>query len=712
MAIDPYHHCPHGSGKKIKFCCPKLIAEFEKTDRLGAADQMSALEQHLERALKSHPTNLCLLGDLALARLDQGKLESASEVISTMVEHHPQNASALALQAVVVLKAGQLHEGIAQLQKAFSATSTILPTAIGLACFEVARLAIAADQPIVASAHLQATMVMNHEGEWAQHLLQQLLASDEIPLVTKSEFNWDDFTGDAEWKELFNRAMKVARSMKWQEMIDQLLPLVEQYPEEPLLWQRLAWTQAALGQEKSAAESFRRLAACERADWENRIEAAAVAEYLDIRDEDKSEMVRRTFTVTNYDELQTNLLSDRHLSFREVDRERWLSREETPPLAQFSLLDRPKIKEDAEGLTVEQLPHIVGNLQVFGKSTEQEARLEWVFYADDPIEEAAAILRRVAGSAMGEMQSEEVVDSVPREAMALTVRVLPPEEGDPKRMDDMYKECRRNAILKHWPTLRLARLGDQSAAEAAKDPNHQVAVMAAILNLETSYASTFGLETFKQLRESLQLPEPGPVTLGDCPAALFPIARVPRLEFSDVDDESLETLLRRSLTVAYRPAVKVVCLEVINRETLLENLDASFIYEQLIASNSSLQEAKEYIALAREATKDTLPSDATWDLAEFGVLLDHGEPEEAALVLQAVVQDHRNEPDVMHTVQQILVQFGMINPDGTMRAPSLDESLSEEASQEAGVWTPGQASSPSGQPESEKSGGLWLPGMD
>lgn len=714
MAIDPYSYCPHGSGKKLKFCCPKLIHEFEKIDRMGSADQMLALEQHLERTLKTHPTNPCLLGDLALVRIDQEKFDAASEVVNTMLQHHPENPSALGLQAVLLLKEEQLRDGIAQLQNAFSASTTVLPTSIGYACFEAGQLAFFQNEAIVASAHLQATLVMNHQAEYAQHYLHQLLSSTEVPLVLKAEFSWDDYTGEAPWKEAFNEAMQVARSLRWQEMIDKLFPLVEQYPDEPLLWERLAWTQAALAQQDFAAESFRRLAACEAANRDDRIEAAAVAENLGVRKEDKADMVRRTYQVEDYDALHTNLLSDRHLSSREVERERWASREEIPPLAQFNLLNRPKIKEDSPDLTVDQLPNIIGDLRLFGKSTEQEARLEWVFYSGDLFDEAEALLRRVAGSPLGEMLKEEVVDSLPREAMALTVRVLPPEDGVPQRLNEIYQECRKKAILEKWPQLRLERFGKQTAVEAASDPFYQILVSGAVLNLETAYAGTFGLEMFDQLREQLQLPKLPPVELGDTSAALVPISRVPRLELANLDDESLETLFQRSLSVAYKPAIKAVAREVLQRDRLVEKIGPQFLYEQLLASTTTLEEAQEYLQQAREATKEILPSDATWDLAEFGLLLDYGFPERAGEVLNAIVRDHHREPDTMQTVQQILIQFGMLNPDGSMRESPMPEEAPQESAAEGGLWTPGQPSGAAGPPppQSEKSGGLWLPGME
>ena len=57
MAIDPYASCPGGTGKKIKFCCPDLLSELEKIDRMLTGNQRRACLDHLaaNRAQVSEP---------------------------------------------------------------------------------------------------------------------------------------------------------------------------------------------------------------------------------------------------------------------------------------------------------------------------------------------------------------------------------------------------------------------------------------------------------------------------------------------------------------------------------------------------------------------------------------------------------------------------------------------------------------------------------
>ena len=65
MPIDPYSPCPGGTGKKIKFCCPDLVTELEKIQRMLEGEQRAACLEHIE----SHRSQVSGSG---LPAVDQG----------------------------------------------------------------------------------------------------------------------------------------------------------------------------------------------------------------------------------------------------------------------------------------------------------------------------------------------------------------------------------------------------------------------------------------------------------------------------------------------------------------------------------------------------------------------------------------------------------------------------------------------------------------
>ena len=103
-------------------------------------------------------------------------------------------------------------------------------------------------------------------------------------------------------------------------------------------------------------------------------------------------------------------------------------------------------------------------------------------------------------------------------------------------------------------------------------------------------------------------------------------------------------------------------------------------------------------------------------LAELGLRLRRQEIDLFQNAVQAIVQKHSDNPEVMGRLQQILAQLGLINPDGSPRqAPGMGPAAQEPAG--GGLWTPdgdGGGAAPAGPAGGEASGGgkLWVPGMD
>ena len=49
MPIDPYTVCPGGTGKKVKFCCPDLVQELDKVQRMLEGELPTACLDYLRK---------------------------------------------------------------------------------------------------------------------------------------------------------------------------------------------------------------------------------------------------------------------------------------------------------------------------------------------------------------------------------------------------------------------------------------------------------------------------------------------------------------------------------------------------------------------------------------------------------------------------------------------------------------------------------------
>ena len=66
------------------------------------------------------------------------------------------------------------------------------------------------------------------------------------------------------------------------------------------------------------------------------------------------------------------------------------------------------------------------------------------------------------------------------------------------------------------------------------------------------------------------------------------------------------------------------------------------------------------------------------------------------------------EPGIGEQFFSLLVQLGIINPDGTPATPAASPAGSSD-----GIWTPGAATSETGQDPADGEGSkIWVPGMD
>ena len=172
-------------------------------------------------------------------------------------------------------------------------------------------------------------------------------------------------------------------------------------------------------QDAVAAEAWHRYAASEGVDLDDAVEAEALAHLLSTTEHPVVPEIAQVFTVLDSERVLERLLSERHVDRITADLSAMGNEESPVPKAAFWLLDRA-LPRNSEGLTFDQVPSILGEMYLFGRETDREARLEFVTTKTPDMEAKTERIRQLLAEFGGEVQKEETIREVPAATAALT----------------------------------------------------------------------------------------------------------------------------------------------------------------------------------------------------------------------------------------------------------------------------------------------------
>ena len=103
-------------------------------------------------------------------------------------------------------------------------------------------------------------------------------------------------------------------------------------------------------------------------------------------------------------------------------------------------------------------------------------------------------------------------------------------------------------------------------------------------------------------------------------------------------------------------------------------------------------------------------------LSEVGLRLSAGDGPGFQNAVETLSRQYGNDPEVMAKLQQTLMAYGLIGPDGAPRqAPGGPPPAAQQGGGGGGIWTPESGAPAPGSGGSGDGGGggkLWVPGMD
>ena len=103
MAIDAYSLCPAGTGKKIKFCCPDLISDLDKIERMIEGEQYVACLHHIDQLEKKDQYRACLMAAKSELLRITDQLDAARSYVAEFLQRFPENPTAWAESALLAM---------------------------------------------------------------------------------------------------------------------------------------------------------------------------------------------------------------------------------------------------------------------------------------------------------------------------------------------------------------------------------------------------------------------------------------------------------------------------------------------------------------------------------------------------------------------------------------------------------------------------------
>jgi hypothetical protein len=707
MPLDPYSPCPAGTGKKLKFCCSDLVGELEKIQRMLEGDQRLACLEHIEKLQAKYPGRACLMTSQALLMLGMGRKDEAKVVVDAVLAQAAMNPVALAESALITLGDGELQKAIEKLQLAISTSPNPMPATVVDVIASMAQALMHMDEVPSALGHLLLMASLVPQDEQILSLIVRLNASPQVPLLFKEEPDLLPAPAGVPWAKSFDEAVEPARRGSWRVAADKLTALATTAATSPELWHNLAVLRGWLADDRGAVEALRKLAALD-IDLDQRVEAEALAQLVDPdTTSEVIDLISITYPITNMEEL-TPKLADRRFAAVPVNTSAWTERNEAPPHSSFVMLDRAAPRSGV-GLTREAVPTVLGHVLVFGRQTDREARLE-MSLARPNLAAAQAALQELCGGQLGPAGSEEKRNEVSSSQWALSWNWRLPEDTPVDEVHKLLVSERRQAILERWTRTPLGALGGKTPEQAAQDAAQQVRVLGAILVLELSFQEASIGDIFAELRSQLKLPQPGPIDPTGKNVDRIPLARLHRVEWEKASDEDLLAANRRAMFAAAHLAVRKTAQALLTRSSLADKVNKSQVLGLLARLEDDTSQAIALLDQARTAAEAANQSTAMWDLEELSLRLERGEPDEFSRLMAHIQTHHAREPGVAQALMQILVEAGLVSPDGRPTRPPQDSSplvVPGAGAAEAGkIWTPDSEAAPG------KKSALWVPGAE
>ncbi len=701
MALSTNDFCPCGSGDKIRFCCGKEITkELEKLSSAIEGEQYIATLKQIEGLIETKGNLGCLLALRGIALMATGQIDAAQENALEFLDIEPENSTAWAQRAIT--SSDEPHKVMEYVQKCLEHSSTEqIPQLILPAIQGVTDALFASGNLFAAFSHLTLASAISRGNQQAVMRMFQFVQNPDYPLLLKQRLPLPSKSDDAPYAEAYEEIFELSRRGAWFLALDKVEDLLEENKGDQTLLKAVAVLNTYLGQDEGA-ETWREYITTLDSSSDDAIEAEAYAQMLENQSNPDVQPINRvTFQAADLDKIQELLVASdqaRLVPSPDFSNE---DPENPPPRAIFVITDRRQPESGVE-LTLDQVPKGIASIYLFGKQTDREARIELVPSSIGGEQAAADRLADIVDGNLGKEDSREEISQVPVLTDSMAWNPVFPDDTPQEKIQELSLEQRHNSLLEIFPKIKLAALGGMTPEEASVDFEARIKLDACLLIIESNLQCRDHNATLNNVRELLSLNPIEMLDPGNIDLNQVPDIRLARFDVTKLSTQQLGDVYQRCYFVGFRRGFLQAAEEIITRDEKPEHVNMSDVYAAVLESQDSIEKRLEIVELAKTEITALGESPAVWLLREIPLRLINQEAQTASDLIRKLETDHINEPGIAEQLYSLLVQMGVMNPDGT-RATSPGRTGGPS---EGGIWTPGSDSNVEGNSEGP---GLWIP---
>ncbi|TWT70055.1 tetratricopeptide repeat protein [Crateriforma conspicua] len=726
MSVDTYSICPCGNGKKIKFCkCKDSIHDMDRVIKMVEGGQVVPALDRLAAILEEHPDAAWALAIRGRLLIDLREYDTLAENAERFMRLQPSNPLALTQRAAAKLFSGDVESATGSMLDALTESGREVDSFVISVASVLSYTLLQTGAFLTARAYATlAVMAEGFEGQnAAMDVLGQLNHAPTIPMLLKSLPEPISRPSTVDWGERFDEAQGLLRSNKVVLAETKLQSLQRVASMEPAILSGLLHCAIWRGNLERQSDLLRQLSQCESLDQQQRVRFAAMAELVhpDLKGISVS-LTRLEATIGDLDEIEMAFLADSRVLKLPAEAAQSLRQEdeEVAPRVAFQILDRDR-PEPTEAPSVDNFPRSLAIVLLYGKQTDRDAKL---IALDMQSADAETVQSKLSELLPGVEYQSTQDRQLPFLVAARPQLALVQFEADPLAVDETIVSIQRSEVADRLTKIALPMLGDRSLVDAAQDSDAKFDCSVAVTIMESyDLLTSLDEELSGKIRSAANVDALPGLTISDDDIEDVANVDLNRVDVAGLNNESRIYLMNRAQQVSATPLLRRVAQSILDSNIRNENPDVTIMaYFALVGSSTNfksklalLDEAKSYAKANDRVTPRML-------FLELELRLQARDGEGFQQSLREVSETYGNNPEVMAQLQQMLMSWGLIRPDGSPRnaGPAAAAPASPQA--ESGLWTPDSGSPaaappaasgpPASAPESGGGGKLWVPGMD
>jgi hypothetical protein len=264
MALDNYALCPCGSGKKVKWCSPKVLPEVQRVAEMAEDGQPESALRLLHKLAEQHPEPNCLRMyidvNIATVELMLGRHDAGMDRLKNAAEACPESGLPCSILAIIYERLGDAEEVVSCARRAFNRFPAEMASLRAKAALDMAASYLQLGRPIAAQAAWQQAAKIEPSLQASEPIDKQLERFPGLPRAVKRGLTLrspDEFAMfNDERREKWDRALGGEREWRLEHAAEAFEALVADDPADLCARYNLAVVYAWLGDNSKAWQAF------------------------------------------------------------------------------------------------------------------------------------------------------------------------------------------------------------------------------------------------------------------------------------------------------------------------------------------------------------------------------------------------------------------------------------------------------------------------